>query len=116
MWKVEFYESETGQMPVQDFLESLDLKMRAKAVKDIGLLEEMGNSIREPYSKPMGDGLFELRIKFAGDITRIFYFFYVGSKIILTNGFVKKTPKTPAKELEKALKYKAEYERRHCND
>lgn len=61
----------------------------------------------------MKGGVFELRIKFASDITRIFYFFFVGHKIVLTNGFVKKTQKTPAHEIERALQYKADYERRN---
>jgi len=53
-----------------------------------------------------------LRIQFANDITRIFYFFYVGRKIVLTNGFVKKTLKTPKTEIQLAIKYKKDYERR----
>lgn len=68
--------------------------------------------MREPYSKQIEDGLFELRIKFASDITRIFYFFVVNNRIILTNGFVKKTMKTPKTELALAKKYKTDYERR----
>jgi len=87
--------------------------MQAKALGSIEILAESGNSIREPYSKPIGNGLFELRIKFASDITRIFYFFYVGNKIVVTNGFVKKTQKTPPNEIKLAMKYKADYERRN---
>ena len=86
--------------------------MRAKAVWSIELLAEYGNQLHEPFSKSIGDGLFELRIKFAGDITRIFYFFVVENKIILTNGFVKKTAKTPRSEIDLARKYMADYERR----
>ena len=74
------------------------------------LLREYGKRLREPYSKYLEDGIFELRIKFASDITRIFYFFFCNNKIVLTNGFVKKTTKTPANELKKAKKYKHEYE------
>ena len=102
--------------PVETFLDSLDKKMRAKALYGISILEEFGNTLREPHSKPIGDGLFELRIKFASDITRIFYFFVVNNKIILTNGFVKKTMKTPKAEIELARKYKADYERRHKHE
>ena len=87
--------------------------MRAQALYALSILEEYGNRLREPYSKSVGNGLFELRIQFASDITRIFYFFVVDNKIILTNGFVKKTMKTPKAELELARKYQADYERRH---
>jgi len=111
MFKLEFYELPNGEKPVRNFLDSLDESMRTKAVASLTILEEYGNTL-QPYSKPIGKGLFELRIKFASDITRIFYFFYVGDKIILTNGFVKKTQKTPPNEIARALKYKAEYEGR----
>ncbi|NLS85753.1 MAG: type II toxin-antitoxin system RelE/ParE family toxin [Ruminococcaceae bacterium] len=111
-WDVEFYETESGGIPAKEFIDGLDVKLRAKAARDITLLQGVGSALREPYSKSMGGGLFELRIKSAGDIARIFYFFFVGNKIILTSGFIKKTMKTPPRELEKARKYKADYERR----
>ncbi len=49
------------------------------------------------------------------DITRIFYFFVIGQKIILTNGFVKKTQKTPKSEIELAKKYRNDYLNREEN-
>ena len=112
MFDIEYYVLPSGEKPVERFLDSLDLKMRVKALGSIEILAEFGNALREPYSKAMGGGLFELRIRFAGDIARIFYFFVVGNKIILTSGFVKKTKKTPPNEIALALKYKADYEGR----
>ena len=112
MFDLEFYALPNGEKPVRIFLDSLNKKMRTKAVASLDILAQNGNTIREPYSKPLGKGLFELRIKFASDITRIFYFFYVDNKIVLTNGFVKKTQKTPPNEIALAMKYKSEYERR----
>ena len=56
--------------------------------------------LREPYSKPLGDGIFELRAKVGTDISRVLYFFYYEGKIIMTNGFVKKTQKTPKEEIQ----------------
>lgn len=116
MFNIEFYTLPNGEKPVQEFLDSLDVKMRTKAVHSISLLEEYGNQLREPHSKSIGDGIFELRIKFASDITRIFYFFVVGNTIVLTNGFVKKTMKTPRQEIDLAKKYKADYERRATHE
>ncbi|MDE5932815.1 MAG: type II toxin-antitoxin system RelE/ParE family toxin, partial [Lachnospiraceae bacterium] len=46
------------------------------------------------------------------DISRIFYFFFADNKIILTNGFIKKTRKTPKAEIKLAKKYKMDYENR----
>lgn len=53
------------------------------------------------------------RIKSSSDISRILYFFFVGDKAVLTNGFVKKTQKTPRKEIEKAKTYRKDYLRRN---
>jgi len=72
--------------------------------------------VREPYVKPLkgekNKGLYELRIKFASDIARIFYFTYCNNKYILLHGFVKKTMKTPKNKIEKARKYMEDYQRR----
>ena len=96
MFDVDYYTLPNGEKPVEDFLNSLDVKMRVKALGSIDVLARFGNSLREPYSKAMGKGLYELRIRFAGDITRIFYFFVSDNKIILTNGFVKKNAENAA--------------------
>ena len=48
----------------------------------------------------MEDGIFELRCKLGSNITRALYFFYVGKRIVVTNGFVKKTQKTPPGEIK----------------
>lgn len=104
-----FYDKPDGSEPAKEFLDSLDIKMRAKLVKEIELLAVNGPELREPYSKAIGDSIFELRAKVGSDISRILYFFFVGHKIILTNGFIKKTNKTPPGEKEKAIKYRAEY-------
>ena len=106
---VEFYETADGKEPAKDFLNSLDHKMRAKMVRMITLLEKNGNDLRSPYSKCLIDGIFELRAKFGNDITRVLYFFYIEQRVVLTNGFVKKTQKTPVKEITKARKYRADY-------
>ena len=101
-----------GDKPAKDFLISLDNKMRAKMASMISLLQENGYNLREPYSKHLSEGIFELRAKVGSDITRVMYFFYIDRRVILTNGFVKKTKKTPLKELEKAKKYRQDYLRR----
>lgn len=113
---IHFYRTSTGACPVEQFLESLNVKMRAKALYSLEILEEFGCNLKEPHSKYLDHGLYELRIQFAGDIARIFYFFQIGRTIILTNGFVKKTRKTPQSQIELALKYKLDYERRQRDE
>ena len=55
------------------------------------------------------DGLYEIRIEYKGNTYRIFCCFDKGQLVVLFNGFQKKTPKTPKKEIELALKIKKEY-------
>lgn len=74
--------------------------MRAKVFRTLELLEYNGNSLREPFSKHLSDGIFELRVKQSSNIVRVLYFFVIGKNIILTNGFVKKTQKTPQGEID----------------
>ena len=57
-----------------------------------------GPLLREPYSKPLENGIFELRTKQGSGITRVLYFFIVGKKAALTNGFIKKSKKIPKAE------------------
>lgn len=86
MFKVIFYESDDGKRPAEKFLSTLDVKMRAKMVGIFEILQENGNQLREPYSVYVHDG-----------------------KIILTNGFIKKTNKIPKNELALAKKYRKDY-------
>lgn len=62
-FEVIFYEKENGDCPVEEFITSLDVKMRAKMVGLFELLEEKGNQLREPYSKPIDDGILILGVK-----------------------------------------------------
>lgn len=67
----------------------------------IGLTARMmvnGANLGEPHTKAFGDGLFELRLKGAEGIARVFYCTLVGRQIVMLHCFVKKTPKTPPKE------------------
>ena len=89
--------------------------MQTKLFRLLELLELKGNELREPYSKSLSDGIFEIRAIQGNNITRVLYFFVVDKKIILTNGFVKKTQKTPDSEITLAKKYRADYELRKGN-
>lgn len=113
-----FYDLPNGVKPAEEFILSLDKKMRAKVLREITLLAANGYELREPDSKSLGDGIgiFELRAKVGTDISRVLYFFFVGQKVILTNGFIKKTQRTPPSEKAEALRYRAEYLSREGNN
>lgn len=110
---IEFYKDESGSVPVKEFLDGLDIKMRQKMLRSINALHDMGTSLRLPLSESLGDGLFELRAQTNGNITRVIYFFFRGDKAVLTHGFIKKTPKTPPREKERAEKIRKDYLRRN---
>lgn len=106
---VEYYRKQDGSCPIKEFLNSLDEKMQAKLFRLLYLLEQNGNELREPYSKFLKDGIFELRGQQGNNIARVLYFFVVGQKIIITHGFIKKTQKTPKSEIKLAKEYRQEY-------
>lgn len=108
-FEIIFYDKADGAEPAKEFLESLDTKMRAKMLRTILMLQNNGYELREPYSKHLNEGIFELRAKVGTDISRVMYFFVIGRKVVLTNGFIKKTQKTPQDEIERAKIYRVEY-------
>ena len=70
---VEFYELPDGTEPAKEFLEGLEKKMRAKMYREIDLLVANGPELREPHSKHIDNGIFELRAKQGTDISRVLY-------------------------------------------
>lgn len=95
----------------QDFFSRQNKKVKAKIVWTFDLIEDL-QRVPETYLKHLEntDGLYEIRVQLGSDIFRIFCFFDQGQLVVLTNGFQKKTQKTQRKEIEMALKIKAEYE------
>ena len=93
------------------FLNGQNNKVKEKILWTLKLIEELA-VIPTVYFKHIknGESLYEIRIKQGTDIYRIFCFFDTGKLVVLMNGFVKKTQKTPNSEIEKALKIKKEYE------
>jgi len=115
-YKIELYEKTDGKTPVLDFILSLTPKQQAKIYREIDLLEKFGNELHYPHvdtikGKKYND-LWELRIEFASNIFRIFYFLPENNKAMLLHGIVKKKQKTPKKELDIALDRMKEYLRR----
>ena len=112
---VEFYYTSDGNSPIEEFLSTLDIKMRAKIVGLMELLEEKGTALRMPYSEHLDDGIFELRCKLGSNITRSLYFFYNNGRIIFTNGFVKKSQKTPKNVITLVKQYRKDFLEREGN-
>lgn len=104
--KITFYKSY-----FLDFFSKQNKKVKAKIVWTFQLIEDL-QRVPETYLKHLEntDGLYEIRVQLGSNIFRIFCFFDEGQLIVLANGFQKKSQKTPKKEIEMALKIKAEYE------
>ena len=113
-YEIIFFTLEDGTQPAREYIESLSVKMRARIAKIIALLREYGGQVRMPYSEYLQDGIFQIRAQQEGNISRVLYFFNNGQRIVLPNGFTKKTAKTPPSEIERAKRYKAEYERKEA--
>lgn len=95
----------------QNFFDKQNKKVKAKIIWTFELIEDL-KRVPETYFKHIEntDGLYEIRVQSGSDIFRIFCFFDDGKLVVLANGFQKKTQRTPKKEIELALKIKAEYE------
>jgi phage-related protein len=85
------------------WLNDIPNDIKARIINIVNLLIEHGpQNVREPYVKHIKGKLFEIRAKGKDGIARVFYFTMTGQRIVLLHGFMKKTQKTPEKELEKA--------------
>jgi phage-related protein len=100
-----------------DFFKKQPKRIRAKIDWTIEAIEEL-QFVPELYLKHITNtkGLYEIRVLVGNDIIRIFCFFETGKLVILINGFQKKSQKTPKREIELALKLKAEYENEKFNN
>jgi phage-related protein len=110
MRTVIFYRSPNGQSPIESFLDSLTGKQAQKVLWVLQLIEELESVPRQYFKKLVdSDEIWEVRIQFGNDIFRLLGFFESGSLLILTNGFAKKTQKTPPQEIALAIRRKNEY-------
>ena len=95
-----------NSIPMIDFLETLSIKERALIYKNIQKLVEYKNNnfgLSDKFTKPLRDGIFELKVDLQNKTSRSLYFYEKNQMIIFTNGFIKKSQKTPSKEMLKAM-------------
>jgi phage-related protein len=104
-----FYRNEVGTEPVRNWLKALNKEERYLIGTDIKTVE-FGWPIGMPTCRPMGGGLFEVRTNLPqGRIARVLFCIY-DSRLVLLHGFIKKTQKTPKKDLDLALYRKRKLE------
>jgi len=102
-YRVKFYQNiKTGRSPALEYIEGLRDKEKTKVLKYIEFLRVQKGYLEEPYSKHIKGKIRELRVDFARNRHRIFYFVFIKKTIILLHAFLKKTTKTPIFEIKKA--------------
>lgn len=112
-WIVDYYKDAHGNEPVMDFLNLLSLSAKAKVIRLIETLTERGVLLKEPFTRQIRGKIRELRIKDVQGNVRILYFTHTGKRFILLHGFIKKTDKTPEREIETAEKRMNDHIKRH---
>jgi phage-related protein len=98
-WRVTFYSA-----AFQNELLRLPAGFVARFLRYAERMELYGPDLGMPHTRAMGGGLFELRLNAAEGIARVFYCTLVGRRIVMLHQFIKKSEKTPRKELEIARK------------
>jgi phage-related protein len=110
MIEVDFYETEKGKCPVADFLDSLNGDQAQKVAWVIELIQSIERPPGKFFKKLVNaDNLWEIRVEYQGNIFRLLSFFDGGKLLVANHGFVKKTQKTPKKEIKVAEERKLDY-------
>ncbi|SRR6266436_314209 len=115
-FSVRFYYDTDGKKPVIVFLEVLREqdrilhKLVSAGIKKLEMRERHGPPLTELVDEK--HDIFELRVG-GNNIARVFFFFQPGQEIIITNGYIKKQQNVDTSELERARKYKADWQERH---
>jgi phage-related protein len=113
MKEINFYRSESGKSPVEEFLDDLTAKQAKKVVWVLNLVEKHINVPSKYFKKMVNtDNLSEVRVNFGSNIFRILCFFDGSEIIILTHVFKKKTQKTPRQAIKIAEKRMKDYFKR----
>jgi phage-related protein len=107
--RVVFYRAAEGKVPVLEWLDGLPEKVRTKCTVRIERLAEFGHDLRRPEADYLRDGIHELRVGLQGINYRILYFFHGRTAAVVAHGLVKER-RVPPKEIEVAVKRKAEFE------
>jgi phage-related protein len=113
MKKVIYYEDEKNNRPVEEFINDLDPKAKAKVLARIEFLGEHWHELRRPYIDSLGGGLYELRVIFSGNQVRVIYAYMFKDYIVLLHGFIKKTRAVSENDMLKARNRMDDFQARY---
>jgi phage-related protein len=98
-WNIEYYNTD-----IEKLILNLPKGLLARYLRLTDLMFEFGSNLGLPHTKPIKQGLFELRLKSREGIARVFFCTIVNKKIVMLHVFIKKSQKTPKKEISIAVK------------
>lgn len=106
-----YFQTKSGRSQVEEFIDSLSESACRQYFSKVDLLETFGHKLPAPHAKKIEnrEKIYELRFSDKAGIIRVLYFFFAGNNIIFTNAFIKKTQKTPKKEIETAISRKKSF-------
>ena len=114
MIEVRFFRTTSGSNPVEEFFDTLSDKQVEKILWVLRIIRDLDYIPKEYFKKLIGtEDLWEVRVKYGNNHYRLLGFFIKNKIIIFTNGFAKKTQKTPRKEIKLAQARKKEYMNRN---
>lgn len=104
------YIAKPGFSPIEEFIDRLDIKTQAKVLDIFDQVENREKPSTKVFKKLKGtDGIWEIRVFFSKNKYRFLCFQHKGKLVILTNAFLKKTDKTPKREIKLAEQRRAEF-------
>ena len=106
--EVVFYKETDGSVPLEDWLDSLQAKVRAKCVAGLVRLEQMGYELRHPEADFLRDEIYELRVSRQGIHYRMLYFFHGKVAAVVSHGIIKEQA-VPPKEIDRAIGRKKQF-------
>jgi len=107
-----FFQTEAGGEPLRDWLKGLPSSEDRKRIGEDIKTVEFGWPIGMPVCRPLGDGIYEVRTRLAENrIARVLFYIDKKDRMVLLHGFIKKTQKTPAEDLELARNNKSKHQR-----
>lgn len=111
--KAIYYEDERNNRPVEEFINELDSKIKAKVLARIEFLEDRWQELRRPYVDILEEGLYELRVVFAGNQVRVIYAYMFKDYIVLLYGIIKKISAVPREDMLKAKNRMNDFQTRY---
>src|ERR1051325_7070748 len=108
--KVVFFKEDDGNVPILDWLDSLQERALDKCRVRLERLEELGHELRRPEADLLRDGIYELRVGLQHVNYRMLYFFHGRTAAVLSHGLAKKAD-VPPKEIDKAIERKRKFEK-----